>query len=181
MSFLLRPPYTPQECTLLTTMAAVSAAKAIERATDLKVQIKWVNDIYLIKKKTGGILTQAHFSKDGKELEWAIVGIGINLCEPVGGFPDELKEIATAIGNKNGMLKNRLISEIVNEFIYYYHNLTKKEFIEEYSKRILGLGEEITVKESGEEYKGTVIGIDNSCRLKIRLYDGSVKILSSAL
>lgn len=181
MSFLLRPDYTPEECTFLTTMAAASSAKAIERVTGMKMQIKWVNDLYLGGKKAGGILTQAHFSKSGKEIEWAVVGIGINLSEPENGFPDELKGIATALGEKEGQIKNRLISEIVNEFIFYYRNLTRKDFIEEYSERLLGLNEEITVKEGEAEYQGTVIGIDDKCRLKIRLPDGGEKILNSAL
>lgn len=181
MSLLLRPAYTPEECTLLTTMAAVSCAKAIEKVAGIRPRLKWVNDLYLGGKKAGGILTQAHLSKNGKELEWAVVGIGINLSEPDGGFPEELKEIATALGKKDGFIKNRLISEIVNEFIPYYRNLIKKEFIEEYSERLLGLNEEITVKEGEEEYRGTVIGIDGACRLKIRLPDGRVKLLGSAL
>lgn len=181
MSFLLRPTSPPQQGTLLTTMAAVSCAKAIEKVTAKNPQIKWVNDIYLNRKKAGGILTQAHLSKNGKEIEWAVVGIGINLSEPEGGFPEELTEIATSLGKKNGHIKNRLISEIINEFILYYRNLTKKDFIAEYSKRLLGLNEEITVKEGDEEYKGSVIGIDDMCRLKIRLPDGREKILNSAL
>lgn len=181
MSFLLRPAYTPQQCTLLTTMAAVSSAKAIERVTGTKIKIKWVNDIYLNNKKAGGILTQSHLSKNGKEVEWAIVGIGINLSEPEDGFPEELKGIATTLNNKDNHIKNRLISEIINEFILYYQNLIQKDFIEEYSKRLLGLNEEITVKEAETEFKGIVTGIDDMCRLKIRLPDGREKVLNSAL
>lgn len=180
MSLLLRPKYTPEECTFLTTMAAVSSAKAIEKVVGIKPQIKWVNDIYLGGKKAGGILTQAHLSKNGKDIEWAVVGIGINLSEPEGGFPEELKEIATALCEKGGNIKNRLISEIINEFVPFYRNLAKKEFIKDYSERLLGLGEEITLKEDEEEYKGTVIGLDDMCRLKIRLPDGSIRLRNSA-
>lgn len=180
MSFLLRPVYAPQECTFLTTMAAVSCARAIESIAGRKAQIKWVNDIYLDGRKAGGILTQAHLSKSGKEVEWAVVGIGVNLSEPEDGFPRELAEIATAVGEKEEKIKNRLISEIVNEFIFYYRRLNEKEFVQEYSKRLLGLNKEITLKEGKEEYTGTVTGIDDMCRLKISLPDGSEKILSSA-
>lgn len=179
MSLLLRPDYTPQECTFLTTMAAVSCAKAIEKVTGIKMQIKWVNDLYLEGKKVGGILTQAHLAQNGKEVEWSVVGIGINLSEPTGGFPEELKGIATALG-KGGSIKNRLISEIVNEFVLYYRNLTKKEFIKEYSERLLGLNEEITVKDGDGEYTGRVVGIDEMCRLKITLPDGSERLHGSA-
>ena len=180
MSLLLRPVYTPQECTLLTTMAAVSCAVAIERVVGVKPQIKWVNDIYLDGRKVGGILTQAHLSKDCRDVEWAIVGIGINISEPEGGFPEELKDIATALGESGGNVKNRLISEIVNGFVLYYRSLTDRAFITEYSERLINLNEEITLIESGEEIKGTVNGIDDMCRLKIRLTDGEERLLGSA-
>ncbi len=181
MSFLLRPTYSPQDCTLLTTMAAVSTAKAIERVTGQKPQIKWVNDIYLSGKKAGGILTRAHLSKDGRQIEWAVVGIGINVSEPEGGFPAELTQIATTLGNNDNLIKNRLIAEIANELVYYYRNLNKKEFIEEYAQRLLGLHAEMTVQLGEETIKGTVIGIDKMCRLQLRLPDGSIRILNSAL
>lgn len=181
MSLLLRPAYTPEECTFLTTMAAVSCAKAVERLIGISLQIKWVNDLYLDGKKVGGILTQAHLSKDGRRVEWAVVGIGINLSKPEGGFPDELKDIATALGKKGCDIKNRLIGEIINEFMLYYRSLTEKEFIREYSQRLFGLNEEITVKEGEEEFKGRIIGIDDTCRLKLKLPDGSERVLNSAL
>ena len=181
MSFILRPACTLQECTLLTPMAAVSCARSVENVTGKKMQIKWVNDLYLDGKKAGGILTQAHLYENGKTVEWVIVGIGINLSEPEDGFPEELKGIATALSEKGENIKNRLIAETVNEFVSFYRSLTRKEFIAEYSERLLGLNEEITVKEGDTQYRGTVVGIDDMCRLKIRLPDGAEKTVHSAL
>ncbi len=181
MSILLRPTYSVQDCTLLTTMAAVSTAKAIEKVTGLTPQIKWVNDIYLNGKKAGGILTQAHLSKDGSQVKWAVVGIGVNLSEPDGGFPAGLTQIATTLGNEEEHIKNRLIAEITNEFVFYYNNLSKKEFIEEYAKRLLGLHEEMTVQSGENQITGQIIGIDEMCHLQLRLPDGSIRILNSAL
>lgn len=180
MSLLLRPAYTPQQCTLFTTMAAVSTAVAIERVTGRSPQIKWVNDIYLDGKKAGGILTQAHLSEKGKAVEWIVVGIGINLSEPEGGFPAELNGIATTVGKEDTCIKNRLIAEIVNEFVCRYRSFPQTDFIEEYSARLLGLHEKITVTDADGEYSGIIIGIDAQCRLKIRLPDGREKILLSA-
>ena len=152
MSLLLRPAFTPQHCTLFTTMAAVSTAVAIERVTGRNPRIKWVNDIYLDGKKAGGILTQAHLSENGKTVEWIVVGIGINLSEPDNGFPAELTEIATTVSKDNASIKNRLIAEIVNEFVFRYRNFSQADFIAEYSERLLGLHEKITVKdEEGEK------------------------------
>ncbi len=180
MSLLLRPAFSPQQCTLFTTMAAVSTAVAIERVTGRSPRIKWVNDIYLDGKKAGGILTQSHLTENGKAVEWVVVGIGINLSEPDGGFPAELTRIATTVGKEDTCIKNRLIAEIVNEFVFRYRSFPQTDFIAEYSERLLGLHEEITVKDEDGEYEGEIIGIDAQCRLRIRLPDGREKILLSA-
>ena len=51
MSVLLRPDFSPDKALLITTAAAVSTAKAIEKHTGKTAFIKWVNDIYYNNKK----------------------------------------------------------------------------------------------------------------------------------
>ena len=65
----------------------------MERFVDTKAQIKWVNDVYIEGKKLCGILTEAVSDLESGDVEYAVVGIGINLtCD---AFPPELK------GNRN--------------------------------------------------------------------------------
>lgn len=177
MSFLIRPAYPAEECTLLTTMASAVTAQAIETVTGKTAQIKWVNDIYIERRKVAGILTQAGFAKDGKSLDYAIVGIGINITEPKGGFPGEIKNIAAAISSEGTKIKNRLIGEIVNRFIYYYKNLTAKEYMSDYRDRLFFLGEEITVIESDKIYTAIAKDVDNLCHLIIETENGESKAL----
>ena len=177
MSFLLHPGYTAEECTLLTTMAATATAEAIEKVTNQTAQIKWINDIYIERRKVAGILTEASISKDRKALDYAVVGIGINISPPEGGFPPEIKDIATSILSGNAEIKNHLIGEVINRFIYYYYNLPLKEFIPQYKKRLFFLGEEITVIETDKNYTAKAIDIDNMCHLIIRTPDGNEKKL----
>lgn len=179
MSFLLRPQYSAEECTLLTVIAAASTAEAIEAVTGKSAQIKWVNDIYLSRRKVAGILTEASFTKDGKGLSYAVVGIGINITSPCDGFPEEIENIACALSVEGKKIKNRLIAQIINRFIYYYRNLREKEFIGSYGKRLFFLGEEITVIENGSSYTATATGIDDMCRLIVTLPDGKTKKLYS--
>ena len=76
----------------LTSLTAVSVAKAIENLNGNAPSIKWVNDIYAKGKKCAGILTEA--VSTGREFSHAVVGIGINVFEPKNGFPDDIKDIA---------------------------------------------------------------------------------------
>lgn len=179
MSFLLRPQYSAEECTLLTTIAAVAAAEAIEAITHKKAQIKWVNDIYIERRKVAGILTEAGFTNDGRSLSYAVVGIGINVYTPKGGFPSEIENIASAIYDGESEIKNRLIAEIANRFIYYYKNLPEKEFISRYREKLFFLGEEITVTEADKTYTAVATDIDDMCHLIVTLPDGKTRSLFS--
>jgi BirA family biotin operon repressor/biotin-[acetyl-CoA-carboxylase] ligase len=180
MSFLLRPSYSAEECSLLTTAAATATALAIEKVTSKKAQIKWVNDIYIDRKKAAGILTEAAFKKDGKSIDYIIIGIGVNISPPEGGFPAEIENIATSIITDEPLyIKNKLIAEIANSLIFYYKSLKNKLFIEEYKKRLFFLGEEITVTQGNESYKATAVDIDSMCHLIVKTSDGEEKILHS--
>ena len=178
MSILLRPLYPAEDCTLLTTIAAVAVAKAIEKFTINKAQIKWVNDIYIGGKKAAGILTEAALSKNGSVLEYAVVGIGINLCQPEKGFPDEIKDIATSIdlAKEN---KNEFIAEVINVFIDYYKNLTDKIYLREYRERLFFLGETVRITQADTTYEATAVDIDDMCHLIVETTDGERKTLFS--
>lgn len=59
----------------------------------VKSKVVLPNDIKINDKKVCGILIETHFKAD--VLEYAIVGVGINLNNDV--FPDDIKSIATSI------------------------------------------------------------------------------------
>ena len=176
MSLLLRPSLRPAECTLLTTMAAAATAKAIERVCNKAVDIKWVNDIYSGGRKLAGILTEGAFINSDK-IDYAVVGIGINLTEPEGGFPEELKNIAGALGNEE--IKNELIAEIINEFTAYYIRLPDKDYMNEYRRRLFFLGREVRVIQGEKSFTATAKDIDDMCGLVVERADGTRITLNS--
>ena len=180
MSILLRPDCSAEESTLLTPMAAVAVAEAIEKVTGVKAQIKWVNDIYIGGRKAAGILTEGEAEKSGNSLEWAVIGIGINLSPPDGGFPDEIRDIAGAVTSDGEKVRNRLIAEIINGIVYYYGRLADGDFYEAYRERLFILSQRVTVTDFSGSFEATVLDVDRAFRLKVSLSDGSERLLSSA-
>ena len=96
-SLLLRPGPKTCDASLITSAAAVAAAEAIEEVFGLYVGIKWVNDLVLETKKVCGILTEAEFNVESGMIDSAVLGIGINITKPENGFPEELRDVATAL------------------------------------------------------------------------------------
>ena len=109
MSILLRPEIELERAVLITSMAAVAVARAVERVSTIPAQIKWVNDIFINRKKVCGILTEAGINTEKGSLDYAVLGIGVNVGSME--FPAELKEIATSVSNECGkeVSKNDLI------------------------------------------------------------------------
>jgi BirA family biotin operon repressor/biotin-[acetyl-CoA-carboxylase] ligase len=81
-SLVLRPAIPPAQATRLTMIAGLAVCEAIELVTGLPVSLKWPNDIWLAGQKAGGILVEtATTAGDDQPVEYAVVGIGLNVHE----------------------------------------------------------------------------------------------------
>lgn len=179
-SILLKPKFDNREITLLTTIAAVAVCEAIEKYTDSKPQIKWVNDVFIGSRKVCGILTQASFSVENLEPEYVVVGIGINLYKPEDGFGAEVDKIAGAVlDSQGGNIKNKILAEVLNRFAYYYTNFKDKEFVQEYKNRSLVLGKMISVVRPEGSRMARAVDIDDLCHLLVEYEDQSTEWLST--
>ena len=127
----------------LTAAAAVAVCRAVENCCGVSLGIKWVNDLYLENKKVCGILTEAVTDFETGDIEFVVVGIGLNLYEPTGGFPKELKEKAGAIlSDEQNVDKNKLVGEIVNRLLA---ETEKSGIPQEYISRNIVPGKKIQI------------------------------------
>lgn len=208
MSILLRPSgLAADQAVRFTTVAAVAVSEAIEAVSGREASVKWVNDIYVGGRKACGILTEASFNPEDGTLDYAVVGIGINVYEPHGGFPEEIRERAGALAGpvqmqdqsgtghvsntviENGG-RNRLAAEILSRFFSYLdENLAPAatsaadpvpRYAAEYRRRCFVIGRDVDVLKAGSEPRQAhVLGVDDECRLEVRYTDGTVEALSS--
>ena len=180
MSILLRPQLAMGDALLITTAAAVAVAHAVERVAAVKAQIKWVNDVYVDGKKVCGILTEGALDLENGGLRYAILGIGINICPPAGGFPPELAPIAGALTGAGGdALRAPLAAAVLDEFFALYPHLTEKPFYDDYVSRSLLTGRQIEVLRGGTRLPATALGIDRDLHLRVRYADGSEENLAA--
>ena len=181
MSIVLRPRISADRCVSITVAAAVAVAEAIESLSQKECHIKWVNDIYIGEKKCCGILTEASLDFESGGLQYAVLGIGVNLCPPTGGFDKSIADIACGI-YENGYpqgFKSLLCATIINKFFDYYEELEKKEYIDTYRRKSNIIGKEVDVYVGNEVTGGIAIDIDESANLIIREENGKVRSFNS--
>ncbi len=181
LSVFLLPKLSARQAVRITTAAAVAACRAIEACVpDRPPKIKWVNDILIDGKKTCGILTEASIDLESGGMDWAIMGIGFNVYEPEGGFPQELKTIAGPIAtSRQRDLRSRIAAAFLKQFHDICSDLDGGGFAAEYKRRSFLIGQPIHVIRSGEMRPATALDIDEECRLLVRYEDGSTEALSS--
>lgn len=164
MSVLLRPKLEAAQMCLITTAAAVAVARAVETVFGTETRVKWVNDLYYKERKVCGILTEAC---PGEEA-FAVLGIGLNIVKPAGGYPKEIADIAGALTDGGDISRTReeIAAEIIKEFKALYVELPAVTYREEYVRRMGAGGQTVTVTSGdGEQYKAIVKGVDEDFRL----------------
>ena len=178
-SLLLHPEFSAEKSLFLTVMAAVSVAETVMKYNKNDVKIKWVNDIYINGKKVCGILTEGAVN-NSKKLDYAVVGIGINVIAPENVFPDDIKDIATAIfpGNSEENIKEKIVADVINRFFSMY-NGDDKDYIRRYKDYSYLTGKEINIIQGDSTRPATVIDITDDCHLLVKNEKGEIEEISS--
>ena len=182
MSLLLRPNLQAAEATSVTACAAVAVAEAIESLAPVKAEIKWVNDVFVDGRKACGILTEASVDGESGQVNYLVVGIGINVSVPIGGFPEKLGSIAgPAFGPESiPELRSRLAAEVLDRLTEYSSHLQKKECFEEYRRRSMVLGKRINILSPGKVPElATALDLAPDFALIVRTESGEIRQLNS--
>lgn len=181
MSVVLRPGTDMQSSQLITSCMAAAAANAVDSVCGTDTKIKWVNDLFLNGRKISGILTEASINFESGTLDYAVVGIGINLKSVKSTFPPELLEIATSVEDETGVMPDRcrLIAVLLQNIDSYIADISSGNFLDEYRRRSFIIGQRVAVSKISEERLATAVDITDTAGLLVRYDDGSEEVLSS--
>jgi BirA family biotin operon repressor/biotin-[acetyl-CoA-carboxylase] ligase len=120
LSVVLRPDIASDESHKLVYLAGNAAAVGLAHLTGERINLKWPNDLHHNELKVGGILCES--SSMGKDLRFAILGIGINT--DLRGLPAELKDKATSVLRitDRDVDNDKVTKVILNELSARYKN-----------------------------------------------------------
>lgn len=183
-TLLLRPPFNLTQAQLLTPAAAVCMAQAIESTCHLPIQIKWVNDLYLGGKKICGILTETMPRKNSPDLDYVLIGIGVNIYPAKEQLPPELSTKATTIFPQKPTIDYRplILAAFLDNFFAIYPTLPHDKLFFEYKKRLFILGQNVEVITANQHYTAQVLDLNDDFSLLVRTIDGhSQKLFSGEI
>ena len=178
LSILTRPDLPVQEVGILPVVAAVAVARAIEKLSESRIRIRWVNDLYHGEEKLCAMVSSTRLSPDG-QLDYAV--IGMSLCLSSNHFPPKLGDVIRRVFNGElRELPSRLSDAIALEFFTIYDRLKiDKSFMEEYRLRSMVIGKRVKVLVGDTYIRGKVIGIDDRACLMVELRSGTQMTVAS--
>jgi len=165
---------------LATIYTAVAVCEAIEEVTGTSPDVKWVNDLFVNRRKIGGILTEKEISSNK-----LVIGIGINLTGKEEDFPEEIKGIAGSLGLKEPVSDQgvAIAMKIYDKIISSEDLIDENVILNKYKARLFILGQTVDVTQGNNNFEAKVVDVDKEGRLivlreekELALSAGEVKI-----
>lgn len=175
---------------LLTLMAGVALAEAIEASTGLQPDIKWPNDLHVARRKLGGVLAEAvgvgrEVGRDGGARDAIVLGYGINVGTRV--QPPELRDRATSLEDESGRSIDRwaLCVETLASLSRRYRDLSSGRFdaiLDAWRSRApASRGAPVAWTTPGGVVRGVTVGVDERGALLVRVGDRVERIVGGEI
>lgn len=179
-SVILRPQIKPAQASQLTFVSAIAVCKALRAVTKLPVLIKWPNDLLCRDKKVCGILTE--LSAEIEEINYLVVGIGLNVNQQEKDFPPEIKDTAISLALATGRSWQRaeLLRHILQEYEEQYQIYLDQGFKQTllfWRELNTTLGKEVVVSTREGCFTGVAEEINEDGCLLVRKDSGEVEVL----
>ena len=183
MSVILRPKCQPAGIMHLTCAAAVAMCDAVSACTGFLPRIKWTNDLVYQGRKIAGILTELATDRATGDVDYVIVGVGINCNQKIEDFPPDIQGFAGSLSmfadapvDRSAVVAAMLQSLLqMDAFL-----LTEKAAVmDAYARNCLTIGSEISILRGDTLDHGTAVGITPDGALLVRMPDGRVEHINS--
>ncbi|MEP6973145.1 MAG: biotin--[acetyl-CoA-carboxylase] ligase [Actinomycetota bacterium] len=167
-SFVLRPSALDAEhAGLISLLAGVAMADAIEQVARVEVLCKWPNDLLLSDAKVGGILVESLIAD--RTVRYAVAGVGVNLEPPTG------VEGAAGLGDVDP-------TALLSAFLRRFHDgyvVLPAGVVEQWVAASATLGRQVeAVRMDGPSIRGRAVAVDERGALVIETADGPVTLTS---
>ncbi len=180
-SFVLRPHIPPAVSPQITLTAGVAVAEALSTYVAEGVTLKWPNDVQIGGRKVCGILAEMRLK--GSEVDFVVVGIGINVNIRREAFDPSFRETSTSLREELGREMSRLdVAVRMFDCFERWYGIFLRDGFQPVRDRWLTyagiLGREIEVRSGDEVQAGRVIGIDGEGALLLETRGGMRRVIA---
>ncbi len=174
---------SPAEAAQVTFLAALAVADLLDRyAPPSLVTIKWPNDVMLAGEKVAGVLVESGAHATGGL--WLAVGIGVNLAHAPAGTERPATSLAqhlsaTVAAPPTVEVAARELAEAFAVWMDRWEALGFQPVLDAWRARTPGLDGPAVARLGHETVEGRAEGVEPDGALRLRLADGSLRLISA--
>ncbi len=181
-SIILRPMFEAPRAPQISIAAGVAVAEILEDYCPGKVRLKWPNDVLIEGKKICGILAQMKMS--GGDIDFIVVGIGMNINLSYEQFPKDIQKIATSLSIETGREISRadLIIRLYENVAKWYRELAQYGFDpvrEKWLSLSCMIGQPVSVMFQDERVSGRAVGLGEDGSLVLLTNQNETRLVSA--
>jgi len=178
ITILLKPKVPIDHVFMITMAASVAIARAIRKEFGLGALIKWPNDIFIGKKKIGGLLLE--LSAEADVVHYCLLGIGIDVNNPIKDFAADLQRDITSISTEVGHDVDRasFLARILKEFENRFLLVESGEYdaiTQEWKSLSATLENRVLIHTMKNSFEGEAIDIDEFGALIVKKDTGKLE------
>lgn len=183
LSAVLRPKAEPAQLLHLTCAVAVAVCNAVEKTVGVRPGIKWTNDPVMGNRKLCGILTELALEAEINQVQYAVVGIGINCQQKQEDFDESIRDVACSLAMATGkpVDRNLLTANCIRELeALSRHYLTEKAaYMAQYRKDCVTVGKQVQVIRGENVRRGKALSVDDDGGLLVAFEDGLTETVNA--
>jgi len=172
LTLVMRPP--ARHLRVLSIVAPLAMAEALEGAAGLTCRIKWPNDVLVGGRKIAGVLIETDLA--GAAVKYALVGMGVNVNFDAAAV-SEIADIATSVRRELGRDGSReeVLAALLNAFEARYTDAQEGDAaFRAWRSRLETLGRRVRATLGERVEEGVAEDVDAQGSLLIRREDGSL-------
>jgi BirA family biotin operon repressor/biotin-[acetyl-CoA-carboxylase] ligase len=172
LTLVMRPP--ARRLRVLSIVAPLAMAEALEGAAGLTCRIKWPNDVLVGGRKIAGVLIETDLA--GAAVKYALVGIGVNVNFDADTM-SEIVDVATSVRRELGRDGSReeVLAALLNAFEARYTDAQEGDTaFRAWRSRLETLGRRVRATLGQRVEEGVAEDVDAQGSLLIRRDDGSL-------
>ncbi|MGE5399858.1 MAG: biotin--[acetyl-CoA-carboxylase] ligase [Ignavibacteriales bacterium] len=168
-SILLKRRLDEKKLNLINFATALAVANTLENLFQLRVNLKWPNDVLVGHSKIAGILLES--SIKGNKVNKLVIGIGLNVNQPA--FQGTFAIIPTSIRMElnQEVERERVLSDLLNNFEELLDRVDRApgSILEDWKSRCRMLGEKVLIQDENMSKSGIFEDVDDQGFLILRI------------
>jgi BirA family biotin operon repressor/biotin-[acetyl-CoA-carboxylase] ligase len=176
MSLILKPAMPLSQVYRINMAVSVALCRVLSTQFGLDTGIKWPNDLLVGQLKICGILMEVGAQVD--RLDYAVVGIGLNVNNDISQFPAEWRSTTLAAQLGHEIDRCDLIARILQEIEMAYENMESKEIFEEWRRHSVTLNRQVLITSVTGDRIGRAVDLAEDGALILEIGERRERILA---